>query len=450
MGKNLTNKGIKDLYNKAIKEKYQNDYEFRRWFLSARLRLDFFMTRTAITHHLKKFDYDVCLEFGPGSGIFTTLIYRRNSRAEFDLMDISEEMKNQFKLEMRQQPNVNYIVDDFIKYDFNKKYDFFFSVRSIEYIEDKEIFFRKLDKVIKSNGSGIIITKNPHYGIKKSGWHKRWQHSGKITVEDMKTKLIEHGFEQIKIYPVIIRLPIIERFFIGLSEIVFNKVFTKPITDKILPYTESYLVAFSRNSFNKDNGANKDKNIVEFVGLSGAGKSYVADKVSLEKKIDFLNEINISKKFELLQFITHHPFFFIRLILKLIKENIHNLKLLKHKLINIFLPMLARIQFAEAQKDIIVEFGIFQFLLSLYEKKIDLRELKWIKKYLNNKKYFIYLVEANRETRLERMRRRGRVPRQGLMPEEDLKKWLDILEHNYIVIKEFIKSNFKYEIVENN
>ena len=242
----LNNCKIKDFYNSSIRGKYAGEYEFNRWFVSSRTRLDCMMTYIAIRHHIKNFDFGRCLEFGPGPGTWTRLIYGVNPKATFDLVDISSEMRRQFFLEMRSQPNVHYIVEDINQYNSNEKYELFFSARSVEYLDDKNLFFKKVHNFLSVGGLGFIITKNPGYGFWKKNADNRFQHSGQISVRKFKSFLDINNFECLGIYPVVIRIPIVDRFYPALSEKIFSRVFMKPLTGRLIPFTESYLVIFRK------------------------------------------------------------------------------------------------------------------------------------------------------------------------------------------------------------
>ncbi len=243
---NEANQKIKELYENSIVDKYKSDYEFRRWFLTDRLRLDYFMTRTSLCYHLSSAKFSTCLELGPGSGIYTPIVYRANSEAQFDLLDISEEMKKQFSLEVRGRENINYIVDDFLTHEFTRHYDFFYSVRAIEYIEDKKALFQKIYSIMNQGSTGVIVTKNPYYGSAEKGAGTRWQHTGKLGVQDMRNILNKTGFTSVAIYPVIVRFPIIERFILKFTEKYFNKIYKKPMIDKNSRFIESYLTIFKK------------------------------------------------------------------------------------------------------------------------------------------------------------------------------------------------------------
>ena len=238
---------VKELYERSIAGKYKGDYEFKRWFSTPRLRLDYVQTRVAIAERLKGIEFSACLEFGPGSGTFTQLVYRHNPAARFDLIDISEEMKKQFTLEMRQTEGVRYLVSDFMLHDFGSTtYDLFYSVRAAEYVDDKERFFRKVYGLLSKGGRGIIVTKNPRYTAAERGATTRKHHRGKMDSDELLHLLSEAGFTDIALYPVIVRLPLIERLTMRFTERYFERIYRKPYTGRQASVVESYLVTFKK------------------------------------------------------------------------------------------------------------------------------------------------------------------------------------------------------------
>lgn len=191
--------------------------------------------------------------------------------------------------------------------------------------------------------------------------------------------------------------------------------------------------------------------IHEFIGLPGAGKSYMAEKVARERGL-MMGEIRgrgeAYKLAVIFSFL--HPFFSIKLLFNLIKENYKNIKLLKHKLMTLVLLVMAR-ELKAREGTMIIETGFFQLLLSLYERPISQSDINWCLPWLRKSPYTIYIVNAEKETRQKRMLARGRVPRSGLAGNQaKLDEWLELLEHNFKVVSEVIKKNFKYELIQNN
>lgn len=241
----LQNTDIARSYNKSITGgKYVNDYEFNRWFIRARNRAEYAMTYSSIKQHVANISFKRCLELGPGPGTWTRLVYRANPAAQFDLVDISEAMKEQFELEMRSLPNVNYHVSDIMQYQTAQTYDLFFSSRAVEYFDDKPAFFKKLATLIAPQGAGVIVTKNPYHGIRKDTGAA---HQGQIPMPEMKRMLEANGFIDVQFYPVVIRLPIVSRFTSEPAEYLFERRINQPLDINATNRTvESYLVKFKK------------------------------------------------------------------------------------------------------------------------------------------------------------------------------------------------------------
>ncbi len=245
----FTNEFIRETYNSDIAGKYDNNYEFNRWFSGNQSRAEYTMTYLALTHHIQNIHFKQLLEIGPGPGTWTRLAYRRNPNAAFDLVDIAHGMKHQFMLEMREKKNINYIVSDIFEYPCSVQYDFIMSIRAFEYFEDKLEFIKKLHELLADGGKGIIVTKNRNYGFgpKKS---VPLHHSGQIAPQQLTNALIQHGFRNIEVYPVVIRLPLsglpLGIIRTRIAEKVFNRVFTKPLSGRLVPFVESYLVSFGK------------------------------------------------------------------------------------------------------------------------------------------------------------------------------------------------------------
>lgn len=242
----ITNSSIKTIYNTLIKERYKDDYEFNRWFIHKRLRSDYYMTYLSLKHHLKDVNFSNCLEFGPGPGTWTRLLYKQCPESLFTLVDISEEMKNQFEKEMRRTDGVNYLVSDIMDVTTERKFDFFFSSRAIEYLEDKSALYQKLNNLLSDQASGMIITKNREYRKSRQGDNRSQHNQEKVTVSEHEQMLRDNGFSKVESYPVVIRTRILDRVNTNFSENKFLKVYKSVLTEKISNCSESVCIKFSR------------------------------------------------------------------------------------------------------------------------------------------------------------------------------------------------------------
>ena len=192
--------------------------------------------------------------------------------------------------------------------------------------------------------------------------------------------------------------------------------------------------------------------IIEFFGLPGAGKSYLAKRMAQEKDYKVVTfSGKYEKYFHALCFIIFHPRHFFFLFKNLFVENKKNKKLLNHKIKRLFVRCIAVEQKARWKKNSIIdEQGFFQFILSIYERQITSKEVSQYYKYLKKSKYFVYIIEAEQAKRKERMSIRKRVPRQKIFGENYAENWLYIAEYNFFVLAEFVKENFNHQVINNN
>lgn len=192
--------------------------------------------------------------------------------------------------------------------------------------------------------------------------------------------------------------------------------------------------------------------IVHLFGLPGSGKDYIAEN-HFEKR--GFRVVKVKRKMEkyslLLLYIVFHPIKFTALVRKLFQEN-KNYSLVKVKLDFLLFRYLA-IQMKAAiwqnilKSKVVVPEGLATFPLSIFERKIEEKDLRWYEKILE-KKEDIYLVFTEEKTRMERMARRKRFPR-SYLGEDYQKKWEEVLKINYKVICDFYSKRFNLKKIEN-
>lgn len=239
---------IKDIYNKIIKEKYKGDYEYNRWFKTSFLKAGYDMARRSIEFHLFENDrlkFKNYLELGPGAGTWTKLFLERYNQVSFDLVDISQEMLEIAKRSLSQYKNIRFFETDFLKFSPEKKYDFFFSSRAIEYFSDKRKTIKYIASLLQKGGQGFIITKTPQYLRNKILGRKISEiHKGQISPEALKEMLEKNDFGDIEIYPVAMIFPILKSVFLNK---LFHRIFYKHQLNFVSEFfSESYCVKFTK------------------------------------------------------------------------------------------------------------------------------------------------------------------------------------------------------------
>jgi len=187
--------------------------------------------------------------------------------------------------------------------------------------------------------------------------------------------------------------------------------------------------------------------IYEFFGLPGSGKTFLAMRFSKENKIPLI-EINsrTEKYFWVALFVCAHPMLFFLLLKKIIKENKNDSALFRHKTLFLCLRTIAKEGKSFFKRDAVIDEGLYQALLYLFERKVQKSELACFSPLF--KRRTARIVVANADTRRERMQSRGRVPR-AFLNNAYRERWFPILDHNFDVISGWIKENFSYKEINN-
>ncbi len=245
----MESENIKKIYNQKIKEKYKKDYEYNRWFKNKIKKAGYDMTLRSIKYHLFRNTTPVnnYLELGPGAGTWTKLFIEKYSNADFDLVDISGEMLKLAKNNLdKYRANINYSEKDFLGFELNKKYDFFFSCRTLEYLPDKQLAVKKIAQLMQSGARGFIITKTPKYlRTKILGRKIPKLHQGQISPRKLKKLLKKSGIKDIRIYPATMSCPLLHSPKINR---LLHKLFYKRRLNLISKFfSESYCIKFIKS-----------------------------------------------------------------------------------------------------------------------------------------------------------------------------------------------------------
>ncbi len=220
-----------------IREFYKTDgldYKYRRWQKYPSGQFDYECTKKSINNFLSNVKTNNVLEVGCGPGTWTAIV---NSHAQNLLaVDISETMINEAKKNIP-DTSIEFLNTDIMEYNPDRKFDLVFSIRAFEYFPDKTGFIKKCESMLNSDGKIFIITKT-----KASYWYGRTKirkilksilpfllyyenkefdstrvknidnfQQERLYTKDFKKLLLENGFTDISIKPVIIRPPLFMR-----------------------------------------------------------------------------------------------------------------------------------------------------------------------------------------------------------------------------------------------
>lgn len=207
----MKNSDVRSFYNDVMPDKFGEDYEHERWFSNPIKRAGYVLTEEAIKRHVlddATLDPSRILELGPGAGTWTKLLVKRFPDAYLDLLDISKEMLLRASRAVGASDHVRTFESDVLLWEPQGSYEFFFSSRVLEYVDDKERFCKKIFSVLEPGARGFLITKMPHYSRERIAGRKLSElHKGQITPLQLRTLLKSAGFIDVDCYPATISVP---------------------------------------------------------------------------------------------------------------------------------------------------------------------------------------------------------------------------------------------------
>jgi|GEM_PF-756436 len=162
------------------------------------------------------------LDLGVGTGITTQMIKDRFPNFKFDVVDFSENMLDHTRKKLGTE-NVNYILGDYSKIDFNKKYDVIVSVIGMHHQNNdgKKFMFKRIydllnvdgefifgDLVTYKNADEAALNQEKHFEHLKNNaadeqTYKEWEYHHKVLndlapIEDQEKWLLEAGFKTVE------------------------------------------------------------------------------------------------------------------------------------------------------------------------------------------------------------------------------------------------------------
>jgi ubiquinone/menaquinone biosynthesis C-methylase UbiE len=239
------NDWIREFYNNDKQQAAKGNYEYFRWFSSEKKRRQYQQTTRSLNYHLSNTTFKNCLDIGCGPGTWTFLLLKRFPQANFTCLDISKEMLSQFQSRIN-SPRIEFVISAFSDFPLNKKYDFLFSSRSIEYMENKPLVIKKMYDALESGGKGMIVTSPPHEiytKVKKIlGKKENLQHTKRIFIREMYYLLKNAGFKNIRTYPILFADQLPE----SLNHLLFDNLYKKKWNLLSTLFASGYIVKFDK------------------------------------------------------------------------------------------------------------------------------------------------------------------------------------------------------------
>ena len=125
------------------------------------------------------------LDIGAGTGLLSSFILEKFPDANMTLIDLSEKMLDVAKDRFKANPNITYMIDDYTKYKFDKKYDVIISSLSIHHLtgDEKRQLYHNIYSGLNENGVFInadqVLGETPFLeSLYKKDWKYKVENSG--------------------------------------------------------------------------------------------------------------------------------------------------------------------------------------------------------------------------------------------------------------------------------
>jgi tRNA (cmo5U34)-methyltransferase len=135
------------------------------------------------------------LDLGAGTGLLTSYIHDKYPQGSFTLLDISKEMLKVARGRFKNGAHFNYVVADYMKYEFKESFDLVVSSLSIHHLkhEDKPVLYQKIYDLL--NPEGIFLNADQVLGpnpANEEDYQRNWLEKievGSLSKNEKKTIL---------------------------------------------------------------------------------------------------------------------------------------------------------------------------------------------------------------------------------------------------------------------
>jgi len=234
----------KKFYDEVMPQKYGSDYERSRWHAdpmveAQRWMMDGVMRRFVLLHlgsprHV--------LEIGPGPGTWTKYLLKAAPDASFTLVDISETMLTQAKASLN--GNIEFIESDWVSFAPAGTYDFFFSSRAFEYVNDKRAALAVVSRSLGVGKWGALITKTPKPLFDLIRGRNSSLHQGQVSPTTLVRLCREVGLRVHETHLATATVPLLR--IPWLNKMIFSVLSHTPFVFPFTLFSESYVVVFEK------------------------------------------------------------------------------------------------------------------------------------------------------------------------------------------------------------
>lgn len=246
----MLSENAEKFYTEVVDAKMGADYEATRWHKDAFSHALYDMTKdTIVSLVAEKVVFSSCLELGAGAGTWTRELVMRHKDASYDFVDISPVMLKKVEDALSSLPSLGlktrFFVSDFNTFTSDREYEFFFSIRALEYVTDKKSAVLLIAKLVGKGGHGFIITKTPHYlRAMLRGRSYSSLHTGQISPRALYLLCHKAGLTDIKLYPVTFTFPFVRNE--KLYRFLYRLFGKKPLSFLSQFFSESYAISFTK------------------------------------------------------------------------------------------------------------------------------------------------------------------------------------------------------------
>ncbi len=198
---NLDAKYVKEYYDSFL-SKDGGEYAYHRWHQTPVHEAHFIQTKRTLKRAFSGVAGDV-LEVGGGDAMWTMSYIDKVKHVTY--LDVSDEMLSRAKVRLEKNTEkIEFIQGDFLE---NKlpsgSFDNFISIRNFEYFKDKDFAVKEMNRLLKHEGSLIVVTKSREYNF-HTNLKRRTLHSDQIKINHFLSMLKENGFEIEDVKPAIL------------------------------------------------------------------------------------------------------------------------------------------------------------------------------------------------------------------------------------------------------